>query len=629
MTARPVARPVVRPIVGSLLGGSSNRISPIIETGTFASPVSTTGNQVVSLDSAIWEGAAPKVVLFWGISKSSDGSTWESLFGFGVGVSATSRASISSAAQNGQGTSVADRRHSNASVISNISVGGTLAEEADYVTDATGDQFTINWTTSHADQNLYSFLAIGGEDVEVYLDEMTSPTSTGEVSYTGVGFKPDCLIPFGMGGFSPPASGTNAVINIGLHDGVNSKALAVKSVDNLSTSVCKRHLDDSFIVSGSDFNDIASVTSLDSDGYTLDWTTADGSARYNWILCINGVRSKLITCDQPTTDTTVARSVGFTPQGGLCLTHMGAGTGFRNEAPSVTGYSQSFQFNGERDLIDCGQDSSVDNIWGSGGTFTAWAKIYSGKKAAIFDKGGSVFNFENAGASGIDIYIWRSMSVTHGAWRTDGDAVPYNEWVHVAVTYDDSSDSNEPIFYLNGVSIPFTELSTPSGTANSDVSSSLKVGNWGSYSRGFDGLYSDMRAYKRILSAAEILALATEGTEPSDTNLVVHLPFDGDLLDLTANNNDGTLDGKINNDSRIGIGATDFTNSAFAGAVDEDGQSTTDADRVQDSNEAIKHIDHARTVVGSCAATKTGPTVTETWTDTDGTAREHTWLFLG
>lgn len=411
---QPITQSIAQAIGGAGVGGDTSTL--ISEVGTFTSPISTTGNQVVSLDSAIWDGAAPKCVIFWG-SVDSEGVTAHSVLSFGVGISAASQAVVGAVSQGTIGTSVADRRHDNTAVIALLTIGGTVFEAADYVDDATGNQFTINWSTNSASEYIYNYLAIGGPDVQAYLDEITSPASAVSVAYTGVGFQSDCLIGFCcIDDNVPPASRIYSELGVSAYAGGVTCRVAVESADTLGISRCRRTLDSRFLGGVSNYtdHDSADVTSLDSDGYTLDWTAANSGQKYNWVLCLKGAEAKIITGDQPATNTTVTRSPGFAPKAALTLTAM---------APTSA---------------------------------------------------------------------------------------------------------------------------------------------------------------------------------------------------------------SVQSDARIGIGAWDSSNNmAFSGAVDEDGQEVTDADRIQDSNEHIKHIDHTQTVVGSCSLSASGSTVTETWSDCDGTQREHSTLYLG
>lgn len=106
-----------------------------------------------------------------------------------------------------------------------------------------------------------------------------------------------------------------------------------------------------------------------------------------------------------------------------------------------------------------------------------------------------------------------------GQWRTPINSIVLNVWTHIAVTYDRSNNTNDPIFYINGLSVTVTEESTPSGTIATS-SSDVTIGNRTAGDRTFDGSIEDLRIYSRILSAAEIQTIYTsEGTDSIVENL--------------------------------------------------------------------------------------------------------------
>ncbi|MHC4501468.1 MAG: LamG-like jellyroll fold domain-containing protein, partial [Planctomycetota bacterium] len=64
-----------------------------------------------------------------------------------------------------------------------------------------------------------------------------------------------------------------------------------------------------------------------------------------------------------------------------------------------------------------------------------------------------------------------------------------------------SSTANNPVFYIDGVSVNVNETETPSGSKSSDTSE-LRLGTQGApWSQHLDGILDDMRIYDRILTA--------------------------------------------------------------------------------------------------------------------------------
>lgn len=94
------------------------------------------------------------------------------------------------------------------------------------------------------------------------------------------------------------------------------------------------------------------------------------------------------------------------------------------------------------------------------------------------------------------------------AW-SDTRVISTNKWAHIAVTYDNSSTSNNPIMYLNGVVTASSTDGSPVGTKpgvgtrTSDSSSNLLIGYDSQYY--FKGFIDEVRVYKKILSADEVL----------------------------------------------------------------------------------------------------------------------------
>ncbi len=95
-------------------------------------------------------------------------------------------------------------------------------------------------------------------------------------------------------------------------------------------------------------------------------------------------------------------------------------------------------------------------------------------------------------------------------WTT-GTLPSYNTWHHVVLTYDESSASNVPAIYLDGVAqATFVVVAQPSGSVanNSDP---YVIGNRGDSTRAFDGIIDDVRMYNRILTQSEIKQLYLMG----------------------------------------------------------------------------------------------------------------------
>ena len=130
-------------------------------------------------------------------------------------------------------------------------------------------------------------------------------------------------------------------------------------------------------------------------------------------------------------------------------------------------------------------------------------------------------------ATGAKVDFWANWETSGGWWRTSSNQLTAATWAHIVVTYDASLTTNDPIIYINGVSVSITEVSTPAGAWWSGSNSDLAISDPDYAVAAADGKFADARVYNTILSAADVLALYNAGAfSPSyDTNLVFHAPL--------------------------------------------------------------------------------------------------------
>lgn len=130
------------------------------------------------------------------------------------------------------------------------------------------------------------------------------------------------------------------------------------------------------------------------------------------------------------------------------------------------------------------------------------------------------------------VLVWefRSWATHKGQWIISH--IPaVGAWHHIAVSYDCSSIANDPKFYIDGVlKGSGTETDTPAGAYTNDPVANLHVGgeNPGATNRGW-GSFGDVRFYNRVLSDAEIAAIALEDITTAkfinELNLIFHPPL--------------------------------------------------------------------------------------------------------
>jgi uncharacterized repeat protein (TIGR01451 family) len=171
-------------------------------------------------------------------------------------------------------------------------------------------------------------------------------------------------------------------------------------------------------------------------------------------------------------------------------------------------------FDAVDNYIEVGSGASIDNIFAGGGTVTAWINPTGwgeNNYGRIFDKATGVFgddgwNFELYGGGPSALAFEHGFSVANGAWQV-ANGISLSSWQHVAVTYNNSSTTNDPAFYIDGQPQTETESRGPVGSADSDAASIARIGNIGNdTTRTFDGILDEVRVSDVIRSADWIAA---------------------------------------------------------------------------------------------------------------------------
>jgi uncharacterized repeat protein (TIGR01451 family) len=206
-------------------------------------------------------------------------------------------------------------------------------------------------------------------------------------------------------------------------------------------------------------------------------------------------------------------------------------------------------FDGVTDYVDAGSDSSIDNLFDTGGTVLAWInpRTFGGngygrivdKSDSIFADGGWAFQmFERSGALSQTVNtvrFERGFTGERATWYAEQDSIITNTWQLLAVTYDDTLPTQTPAIYVNGVTkVVLSELS-PTEIPASDADRPLFVGNFSEYyqsgsDRSFDGGLDEVRLVAAPRSAAWILAQYRTMTD----DFITYLPPEPTVTPLGA-----------------------------------------------------------------------------------------------
>jgi hypothetical protein len=217
--------------------------------------------------------------------------------------------------------------------------------------DANG--FTVQFTVASSGAETYHYLALGGDDITgTHLEDMASLTSTGSVTVE-TGFRPSCLLAIGA---SKPSDGFANTSNssIGFATGTSTDQNMVASVysrnaqGTSSTSKYMRTSHLAALVNASNDYELGELSNLNEGGYSVNWSTAYGTA-YLWpILAIGGISCKIITGTAPaSTGSSSYTGAGFRPEAALFLsTGKTSGTGISSSNQicigAATGPSERF-----------------------------------------------------------------------------------------------------------------------------------------------------------------------------------------------------------------------------------------------------------------------------------------------
>lgn len=178
-------------------------------------------------------------------------------------------------------------------------------------------------------------------------------------------------------------------------------------------------------------------------------------------------------------------------------------------------------FDGADDVINAGQGSSLNNI--NIKTVVAWIKIDSITLDGIASKenttqGWILLDCTNdatycpSTANTLSFVQTFNSGANPGVWRGPANMINLNQWQQVAVVYDRTSTSNAPTFYVNGQAYAATLVLTPSGSADSDATYNMRIGNTSGGSDSLHGTIDDARVYNRALTAAEVSDLYNGNT---------------------------------------------------------------------------------------------------------------------
>lgn len=182
----------------------------------------------------------------------------------------------------------------------------------------------------------------------------------------------------------------------------------------------------------------------------------------------------------------------------------GTSSGTMTSADLIDGkIGKAIDFDGSDDYINCGSNSSLDDInkMTIETTFKAggWGEGSSGRVISKSDVGNNDgWNVIINGYGGDNKFgLLVGWDTTLGIWYTPNSSITLNDWYYTVVKYDKSYGvSDKPILYLNGTSKTVTTDQAPVGTIESDAAESVLIAARKAATatdREFDGTIDEVR----------------------------------------------------------------------------------------------------------------------------------------
>lgn len=184
--------------------------------------------------------------------------------------------------------------------------------------------------------------------------------------------------------------------------------------------------------------------------------------------------------------------------------------------PTITdGGTYSMDFDGSNDDATFASPTDLDDIYSGDATVMHWVYVdtygenSTGHTISKFPSSTAGWKIMVDDSSGYGsntkcINFTKQFSGGRRTWQTPTDSIAAGGWFHVAVVYNGSSTSNDPIIYIDGVSQSLNRFESATGTDNSDAAANLIVGDSTNLDRSFDGRITQLLVTKKLLSESEV-----------------------------------------------------------------------------------------------------------------------------
>lgn len=183
------------------------------------------------------------------------------------------------------------------------------------------DGFTVGWLIRPSFPWLVNYLALGGDDLTHAAVLGLAASEFGLQAVTGIGFEPDCLMLVPTGIERPGETAAGVLASVGIATRTACASVAFSSSDGVPVATVRGAQRTDAVVAlpvpgTAEFGALGRLISLDSDGFTLDWSLSGSEPRWMVGLALKGGSFRLgavVSPPQPRRQQAV--DVGFRPSG--------------------------------------------------------------------------------------------------------------------------------------------------------------------------------------------------------------------------------------------------------------------------------------------------------------------------
>jgi fibronectin type 3 domain-containing protein len=220
-------------------------------------------------------------------------------------------------------------------------------------------------------------------------------------------------------------------------------------------------------------------------------------------------------------------------------------------------------FNGTTQSVSVSGSGTLANLYVAGMTVAAWIKPAGsggGGGGRIVDKDNNDAGWFFAMSGTTTVKFTADQFTTSASSRTSTAAITANTWQHVVATWAGSTSGTDIHIYINGV-LADGASTAGSGTAYDDSTTPLTIGNRPvDNARGFSGAIDEIRVYNRVLTTAEIQALADSTVPGAPTGLSATAASSSQInLSWTASTDNIGVTGYLVERCLGGTGCSSFT----------------------------------------------------------------------